>query len=39
MGAAVWGLREEGVWSRRRSWAVLGGVAVNVAFGVVRVLG
>lgn len=39
VGAAVWGLREEGVWSRRRSWAVLGGVAVNVAFGVVRVLG
>lgn len=39
VGAMVWGLREEGVWSRRRGWAVLGGVGVNVAFGVIRLLG
>jgi len=39
VGAMVWGLREEGVWSRRRGWAVLGGVGVNVAFGIIRLLG
>jgi hypothetical protein len=39
IGAVVWGLREEGVWSRRRGWAVLGGVAVNAAFGVIRGMG
>lgn len=39
VGAVVWGLREEGVWSRRRGWSVLAGVMVNLGFGIVRVMG
>lgn len=39
VGAVVWGLREEGVWSRRRGWSVLAGVVVNLGFGVVRAMG
>lgn len=39
LGAVCWGLREEGIWSRRRGMAVLAGVGVNVGFGLVRVLG
>ncbi|KAL9603130.1 MAG: hypothetical protein Q9219_001333 [cf. Caloplaca sp. 3 TL-2023] len=37
VGAAVWLCREEGVWSRRRQVAVVTGVLVNLAFGVMRV--
>lgn len=36
VGAVVWGLREEGVWSKRRQIAVVTGVLVNVAFSVLR---
>lgn len=39
LGALAWGLREEGVWSRRRGLAVLAGVGVNIGFGLVKVLG
>lgn len=37
IGAVVWLLREEGVWSKRRQIAVVTGVLVNVAFSVFRV--
>ncbi|MCJ1305928.1 hypothetical protein MMC08_008745 [Hypocenomyce scalaris] len=37
IGAVVWLLREEGVWSKRRQIAVVTGVLVNVAFSVLRV--
>ena len=36
VGGAVWMVREEGVWSRRRVVAVVTGVVVNVAFGCWR---
>lgn len=39
VGAAVWLTREEGVWSKRRQVAVVTGVLVNLAFGVMRVGG
>lgn len=39
VGAAVWLMREEGVWSKRRQVAVVTGVLVNLAFGVMRVGG
>lgn len=38
VGAVAWGLREEGVWSRRRKEMVLLGIAVNVVLGVMRVV-
>lgn len=37
LGAVVWLLREEGVWSKRRQIAVFTGLLVNVAFSVLRV--
>jgi len=37
VGAVVWLLREEGVWSKRRQIAVFTGMLVNVAFSVLRV--
>ncbi len=37
LGAVVWLLREEGVWSKRRQIAVFTGMMVNVAFSVLRV--
>ncbi|KAL9029410.1 MAG: hypothetical protein Q9196_002337, partial [Gyalolechia fulgens] len=39
VGAAVWLMREDGVWSKRRQVAVVTGVLVNLAFGVMRVGG
>ena len=36
VGAAVWLMREEGVWSKRRQIAVVTGVLVNLAFSVMR---
>lgn len=39
VGAAVWLMREEGVWSKRRQVAVVTGVLVNLAFGVMRIGG
>ena len=36
IGALVWLLREEGVWSSRRQMAVFTGILVNVAFSVLR---
>lgn len=38
LGAVAWGLREEGVWSRRRQLGVLAGVIVNLGFGVLKIL-
>jgi len=38
LGALSWGLREEGVWSRRRQLGVLVGVATNLGFGVLKFL-
>lgn len=37
VGGAVWLMREEGVWSRRRQVAVVMGVLANMAVGVWRV--
>ena len=37
VGAVVWLVREEGVWSKRRQVGVVTGVLVNVAFCVLRV--
>jgi hypothetical protein len=39
VGGAVWLMREEGVWSRRRRVAVVTGVLANLAVGVWRVGG
>ncbi|KAL9603627.1 MAG: hypothetical protein Q9179_002145 [Wetmoreana sp. 5 TL-2023] len=39
VGAAVWLCREEGVWSKRRQVAVVTGVLVNLAFGLMRMGG
>ena len=36
IGAIVWLVREEGVWSKRRQVGVLTGVLVNIAFCVLR---
>ncbi|KAL8730275.1 MAG: hypothetical protein Q9166_004158 [cf. Caloplaca sp. 2 TL-2023] len=36
IGAAVWLVREEGVWSKRRQVAVITGVLMNLVFGVIR---
>ena len=36
LGCLAWGVREEGVWSRRRKVAVVIGVVVNAGFGAVR---
>jgi DUF2407 C-terminal domain/DUF2407 ubiquitin-like domain len=36
LGAVVWLLREEGVWSKRRQMAVVAGMLVNIAFSVLR---
>lgn len=37
VGAIVWLVREEGVWSKRRQVGVVTGVLVNVAFCMLRV--
>ena len=39
VGAAVWLCREEGVWSKRRQVAVVTGLLVNLAFGLMRMGG
>jgi iron-sulfur cluster assembly 1 len=36
IGCLMWGVKEEGVWSERRKWAVMMGVVLNVFLGVVR---
>lgn len=36
VGAAMWLVREEGVWSKRRQMAAVTGVLVNLAVGVMR---
>lgn len=36
VGAIVWLVREEGVWSKRRQVGVVTGVLVNLAFCVLR---
>lgn len=36
LGALVWGVREEGVWTRRRMLSVATGVLVNLVFGFAR---
>ncbi|KAF2497952.1 hypothetical protein BU16DRAFT_456471 [Lophium mytilinum] len=36
LAAGVWGMREEGVWTRRRQVAVVMGVVLNCAFGFLR---
>ncbi|KAF1989067.1 hypothetical protein K402DRAFT_391220 [Aulographum hederae CBS 113979] len=35
LGAVVWGCREEGVWTRRRQYAVLSGVGLNLIIGFI----
>lgn len=37
LGGVLWLVREEGVWSRRRQIAVVTGVLVNIAFGILKV--
>ena len=37
VGAIVWLVREEGVWSKRRQIGVVTGVLVNIAFCILRV--
>ncbi|KAI4135599.1 MAG: hypothetical protein LQ347_000531 [Umbilicaria vellea] len=37
IGAVLWLLREEGVWSKRRQIAVVTGMLINIAFSVFRV--
>lgn len=37
LGGVLWLIREEGVWSRRRQVAVVTGMLVNVAFGILKV--
>lgn len=37
LGAIVWILREDGVWSSRRQMAVFTGILVNIAFSVLHV--
>ncbi|KAJ5349627.1 hypothetical protein N7541_007354 [Penicillium brevicompactum] len=39
IGCAMWLRREEGVWSWRKALAVSGGVALNAAFGAMRIMG
>lgn len=39
IGAVVWLMREEGVWSKRRQIAVLTGVFVNICISVLRAAG
>lgn len=36
VGAALWLVREEGVWSKRRQMAAVTGVLVNLAVGAMR---
>lgn len=38
IGAMMWLMREEGVWSKRRQIAVLSGFLVNLTFGFLRVM-
>ena len=37
VGAVVWLLREDGVWTKRRQVAVVTGVLVNIAFCILKV--
>jgi len=37
VGAIVWLVREEGVWSKRRQVGVVTGVLVNIAFCILRI--
>lgn len=39
VGAGLWLLREEGVWSRRRQYAVMAGFGMNLVFGLFKLLG
>lgn len=36
---SIWLVREEGVFTQRRQYAVLAGVCVNIFFGLVRIFG
>lgn len=36
VGAAMWLIREEGVWSKRRQMAAMTGVLVNLAVGAMK---
>ncbi len=36
VGAAMWLVREEGIWSKRRQVAIGTGVLVNLAIGVMK---
>ena len=36
IGCLVWGVREEGIWTRRRKMAVVVGVLLNIGLGIVR---
>jgi hypothetical protein len=36
LAAGVWGMREEGIWTRRRQVAVVVGVVLNCCFGFMR---
>lgn len=38
IGAGLWLLREEGVWSRRRQYAVVAGFGMNLVFGAFKLL-
>jgi hypothetical protein len=39
VGAIVWLVREDGVWSKRRQIGVVTGVLVNIAFCILRIGG
>lgn len=36
VGSVFWLVREEGVWTRRRKWAVATGVVANLLVGLLR---
>ena len=36
IGCLVWGVREEGIWTKRKRMAVVLGVLLNVGVGLVR---
>ena len=36
LAALVWGIREKGVWMRKRQVAIVMGVALNYTFGFLR---
>lgn len=36
LGAICWGMREEGIWTKRKMLAIGAGVAINLLFGFAR---